>query len=107
MLHRILLAGQGIQAQVAENGKVAVDILWSEQNFDLILIDKDMPVMRDEVYIYINMHAHSSLIHQWRKLCLSFCLLILITLYLFNDRQRKSFTNPSNDRQRKSFKSIN
>jgi CheY-like chemotaxis protein len=57
MLHRTLLAGQGIQAQVAENGKLAVDILCSGQNFDLILIDKDMPVMNGvEVYIY--MHAY-------------------------------------------------
>ena len=79
-LHRTLLAGQGIQAQVAENGEVAVDILCSGQNFDPILIDKDMPVMNGvEVYIYA-----FSLIHQWRKLCKSFCLHILITYSLFN-----------------------
>jgi CheY-like chemotaxis protein len=62
MLHRTLLAGQGIQAQVAENGKLAVDILCSGQNFDLILIDKDMPIMNGvEVYIYICMLTNPSM----------------------------------------------
>jgi CheY-like chemotaxis protein len=45
MLHRMLLSRQGIEAVLAENGKEAVDLIRSGQNFDLILMDRDMPVM--------------------------------------------------------------
>ncbi|XP_059432492.1 two-component response regulator 24-like [Corylus avellana] len=45
LIHRNLLAGHGIKAQLAENGKDAVDFIRSGQRFDLILMDKEMPVM--------------------------------------------------------------
>lgn len=63
-LHRRLLDGLGIQNQVVVNGKEAVDLHRSGNNFDMILIDKDMPVMNGiEVYNYIYIYAHKYL-HQ-------------------------------------------
>ncbi|XP_062147847.1 two-component response regulator 24-like [Alnus glutinosa] len=45
MIHRRLLDALGIQNQVVGNGKEAVDVHSSGKSFDLILMDKDMPVM--------------------------------------------------------------
>ncbi|XP_062147851.1 two-component response regulator 24-like [Alnus glutinosa] len=45
MIHRRLLDGLGVQNQVVGNGKEAVDVHSSGKSFDLILMDKDMPVM--------------------------------------------------------------
>ena len=81
MVHRMLLFRQGIEAVLAENGKEAVDLIRSGQNFDLILMDRDLPVMNG---IEVCMHACSLLIYINAND--SAYLLILI-----NDRQRKSF----------------
>lgn len=45
LLHEIHLKKYGLKVQVAENGKVAVDLVHSGASFDLILMDKEMPVM--------------------------------------------------------------
>ncbi|KAG5043664.1 hypothetical protein JHK87_007579 [Glycine soja] len=45
MVHRKMLNSVGLKIQVAENGKEAVEIHRSGQSFDLILMDRDMPVM--------------------------------------------------------------
>jgi CheY-like chemotaxis protein len=45
MIHRRLLDNQGIRNQVVGNGKEAIDVHCSGKNFDLILMDMDMPVM--------------------------------------------------------------
>ncbi|XP_059432495.1 two-component response regulator 24-like [Corylus avellana] len=44
-IHHRLLDNLGIQNQVVGNGKEAVDVHCSGKNFDLILMDMDMPVM--------------------------------------------------------------
>ncbi|KAI4326400.1 hypothetical protein MLD38_031721 [Melastoma candidum] len=45
MLHHKLLDNLGVKNQVVGNGKEAVDIHVSGKQFDLILMDIDMPVM--------------------------------------------------------------
>ncbi|KAK7245266.1 hypothetical protein RIF29_40104 [Crotalaria pallida] len=45
MIHQKMLNSVGVKNQVVENGKEAIDIHRSGQSFDLILMDKDMPVM--------------------------------------------------------------
>ncbi|XP_027349099.1 two-component response regulator 24-like [Abrus precatorius] len=45
MIHRKMLSSAGVQNEVVENGKEAVDIHHSGQSFDLILMDRDMPIM--------------------------------------------------------------
>ncbi|KAF5458278.1 hypothetical protein F2P56_022315 [Juglans regia] len=45
MIHSKILENLGIQNQVVRNGKEAVDLHSSGNNFDLILMDMDMPVM--------------------------------------------------------------
>lgn len=44
-IHHRLLDKLGIENQVVENGKEAIDVHCSGKNFDLILMDLDMPVM--------------------------------------------------------------
>ncbi|KAE9585514.1 putative histidine kinase response regulator and transcription factor RR-A-type family [Lupinus albus] len=45
MLHQRLLNKAGVKNHAVENGKEAVDIHCSAQSFDMILMDKDMPIM--------------------------------------------------------------
>ncbi|KAK7245295.1 hypothetical protein RIF29_40134 [Crotalaria pallida] len=45
MIHQRMLNKVGVKNHAVENGKEAVDIHCSGQNFDLILMDKDMPIM--------------------------------------------------------------
>ena len=45
MIHQRLLNKVGVKNHAVENGKEAVDIHCSGQSFDLILMDKEMPVM--------------------------------------------------------------
>ncbi|KAE8710310.1 hypothetical protein F3Y22_tig00110324pilonHSYRG00004 [Hibiscus syriacus] len=44
-VHDMLLQSIGIKAHVVENGKEAVDLFCIGLSYDLILMDKDMPVM--------------------------------------------------------------
>lgn len=44
-IHHKLLNNLGIENQVAGNGKEAVDVHSSGKQFDLILMDMDMPIM--------------------------------------------------------------
>lgn len=44
-IHHKLLNNLGIENQVAGNGKEAVDVHCSGKQFDLILMDMDMPIM--------------------------------------------------------------
>ncbi|KAJ6687151.1 TWO-COMPONENT RESPONSE REGULATOR 24 [Salix purpurea] len=44
-IHHRLLEQLGIENQVARNGKEAIDIHCSGKKFDLILMDRDMPIM--------------------------------------------------------------
>lgn len=44
-IHQKLLARLGIKNDVVCNGKEAVDVHCSGRNYDLILIDMDMPIM--------------------------------------------------------------
>ncbi|XVF72148.1 hypothetical protein PTKIN_Ptkin12aG0096900 [Pterospermum kingtungense] len=44
-IHHKLLDNLGIENEVVGNGKEAVDIHFAGKNFDLILMDMDMPVM--------------------------------------------------------------
>ncbi|RYR03046.1 hypothetical protein Ahy_B06g081879 isoform B [Arachis hypogaea] len=45
MIHQWMLNKVGVKNQAAENGKEAVQIHCSGQGFDLILMDKEMPLM--------------------------------------------------------------
>ncbi|KAL4325433.1 hypothetical protein GQ457_11G015090 [Hibiscus cannabinus] len=45
MFHDSYLRKFGLEIQIAENGEEAVDLLRLGASFDLILMDKDMPVM--------------------------------------------------------------
>ncbi|KAF8388333.1 hypothetical protein HHK36_026999 [Tetracentron sinense] len=45
MIHKRLLSNLGIETQVVENGKEAVDLHHSGAVFDLILMDMEMPIM--------------------------------------------------------------
>lgn len=45
MIYGKMLNRVGVKNQVVENGKEAIDIHCSGQSFDLIFMDKDMPVM--------------------------------------------------------------
>ncbi|EEF41303.1 two-component response regulator 24 [Ricinus communis] len=45
IIHRRLLQNLGIENQEVRNGKEAIDIHCSGTNFDLILMDMDMPIM--------------------------------------------------------------
>ncbi|RDX64675.1 Two-component response regulator ORR42, partial [Mucuna pruriens] len=45
MIHRNMLKSLGVKNEAVENGKEAVEIHRSGQCFDLILMDRDMPVM--------------------------------------------------------------
>ncbi|KAJ9169711.1 hypothetical protein P3X46_017871 [Hevea brasiliensis] len=44
-IHRRLLQNLGIENQEVRNGKEAIDLHCSGRNFDLILMDMDMPIM--------------------------------------------------------------
>lgn len=44
-IHHKLLDRLGIQNDVVSNGKEAVDVHCSGRNYDLILMDMDMPIM--------------------------------------------------------------
>lgn len=53
VLHRVWALKLGLEVQIAENGKIAVDLHRSGASFDLILMDLAMPVMNGEqVLIY-------------------------------------------------------
>ncbi|CAL0310416.1 unnamed protein product [Lupinus luteus] len=45
MIHRKMLSNIGVRNQAVQNGKEAIDLHHSGKSFDLILMDKDMPVM--------------------------------------------------------------
>lgn len=45
LVHRAMVNSLGLDSQLAENGKVAVDLHRAGATFDLILMDRDMPVM--------------------------------------------------------------
>jgi hypothetical protein len=45
MIHQGLLKRAGVKNEAVKNGKEAVDIHYSGQRFDIILMDKEMPVM--------------------------------------------------------------
>ncbi|GMI76520.1 hypothetical protein HRI_001321300 [Hibiscus trionum] len=47
-LHDMYLKKFGLKVQVAENGKQAVDLFHFGASFDLILMDKEMPIMDGE-----------------------------------------------------------
>jgi CheY-like chemotaxis protein len=50
-IHSKLLSKLGIENQVAANGEEAVDLHCSGKKFDLIVMDRDMPIMNGiEVY---------------------------------------------------------
>ena len=50
-IHSKLLNKLGIKNHVAANGKEAIDLHCSGKKFDLILMDRDMPIMNGiEVY---------------------------------------------------------
>lgn len=55
MIHNMLVKsfGSHVQTQMAENGKVAVDLCRSGEHFDVILMDNHMPVM-DGIQVTIN-----------------------------------------------------
>lgn len=44
-IHQKLLNRLGIENDVVTNGKEAVDVYCSGRNYDLILMDMDMPIM--------------------------------------------------------------
>ncbi|KAK7860201.1 two-component response regulator 24 [Quercus suber] len=46
MIHHRLLDNLGIRNQVVRNGKEAIDVHCSGKNFDLILMDMEMPATR-------------------------------------------------------------
>jgi hypothetical protein len=53
MIHQGLLKRAGVKNEAVKNGKEAVDIHYSGQRFDIILMDKEMPVMTGiEVHIF-------------------------------------------------------
>ncbi|VFQ98395.1 unnamed protein product [Cuscuta campestris] len=45
MIHKVLLDRYGLRTQVAKNGEEAVVLCRSGARFDLVLMDKEMPVM--------------------------------------------------------------
>lgn len=45
MIHQGLLKRAGVRNEAVKNGKEAIDIHCSGQSFDIILMDKDMPIM--------------------------------------------------------------
>ncbi|XP_050234660.1 two-component response regulator 24-like [Mercurialis annua] len=44
-IHRKILENLGIENQEVRNGKEAIEIICSGRKFDLILMDRDMPIM--------------------------------------------------------------
>ncbi|ESR33569.1 hypothetical protein WN944_026147 [Citrus x changshan-huyou] len=44
-IHSMALKSLGFKVEVAENGKEAVDLFRSGAKFDIVFIDKEMPVM--------------------------------------------------------------
>jgi CheY-like chemotaxis protein len=50
---RKVLQNLGLLCDEAENGQVAVDLMKQGRNYDLILMDKEMPVM-------VSKHCRSS-----------------------------------------------
>ncbi|XP_050234659.1 two-component response regulator 24-like [Mercurialis annua] len=44
-IHRKVLENHGIENQEVRNGKEAIEIICSGRKFELILMDRDMPVM--------------------------------------------------------------
>jgi CheY-like chemotaxis protein len=45
IIMRKVLQNLGLLCDEAENGQVAVDLMKQGRNYDLILMDKEMPVM--------------------------------------------------------------
>ena len=45
LVHKAIVTSLGLEAQLAEDGKKAVDLHRAGASFDLILMDRDMPVM--------------------------------------------------------------
>jgi CheY-like chemotaxis protein len=61
MIHRGLLKRAGVKSEAVKNGKEAVDIHCSGQRFDIILMDKEMPVMNGiEVHSYIITYVNNN-----------------------------------------------
>jgi len=80
MIHRRLLDGLGVQNQVVGNGKEAVDVHSSGKSFDLILMDKDMPVMNGiEVRTYICSFTKASM-----EKIMQIILMIILFPYFIN-----------------------
>jgi len=60
MIHQGLLKRAGVKIEAVKNGKEAVDIHFSGQRFDIILMDKEIPIMnvievRSYIIIYVEM----------------------------------------------------
>jgi response regulator RpfG family c-di-GMP phosphodiesterase len=90
MIHRRLLDGLGVQNQVVGNGKEAVDVHSSGKSFDLILMDKDMPVMNGiEVRTYICSITKVSM-EKIMQIILMIILFPYFNLFIINDRQREN-----------------
>lgn len=55
-IHQGLLNRIGVKSRAVKNGKEAIDIHRDGQSFDIILMDRDMPIMNGiEVHtLYIN-----------------------------------------------------
>lgn len=45
MIHQGLLKRAGVKNEAVKNGKEAIDIHCSGQSYDIIFMDKDMPIM--------------------------------------------------------------
>lgn len=52
LLHRRLFLSHGFTVQTAKNGREALNFFASGAKFDVVFIDRDMPIM-DGVEVYI------------------------------------------------------
>lgn len=53
-IHQGLLKRAGVKYEAVKNGKEAVEIIRAGQSFDIILMDKEMPIMNGiQVHSYI------------------------------------------------------
>jgi len=55
MIHQGLLKRTGVKNEAVKNGKEVVEIHCSGQRFDIILLDKEMPIINGiKVHIYLD-----------------------------------------------------